>query len=279
MKPGREPARNNGQTYFVTSQTWQRRPLFLNPRWAELFLRVLDSYRGEGYLLHEYVLMPEHFHVLIPRASLEKAVQLVKGGFSFRAKKEIGSIDGISGKSTGNASRDLTNRMRDALRITANIHMMYPGFVFGFLHFIRLSKLADVRSPSDASFDAQGRQLDSIVRYHNALSALTGRRTITDPPMSYEAIGLVVYRCLNEKAEIWPNYPAADSAVHYSKFFQRLYDIYDLRYAYPDSSERNHRKLFKDCNSGALAVEVDAATGCPCTSRLWAETPGNQQRF
>jgi putative transposase len=57
-----------------------------------LFLRVLDSYRGNGYLLHEYVLMPEHFHILItPRASLEKAVQLVKGGFSFRANKEIGS--------------------------------------------------------------------------------------------------------------------------------------------------------------------------------------------
>jgi hypothetical protein len=36
--------------------------------------------------------MPEHFHILItPRASLEKAIQLVKGGFSFRAKKEIGS--------------------------------------------------------------------------------------------------------------------------------------------------------------------------------------------
>jgi putative transposase len=57
-----------------------------------LFLRVLDSYRGKGYLLHEYVLMPEHFHMLItPRASLEKAIQLVKGGFSFLAKKEIGS--------------------------------------------------------------------------------------------------------------------------------------------------------------------------------------------
>ena len=92
MKPGREPARNNGQTYFVTSQTWQRRPLFHNPRWAELFLRVLDSYRGKGYLLHEYVLMPEHFHILMtPHSSLEKAIQLVKGGFSFCAKKELGS--------------------------------------------------------------------------------------------------------------------------------------------------------------------------------------------
>src|SRR5258706_9709280 len=36
--------------------------------------------------------MPDHIHVLItPLASLEKAVQFIKGGFSYRAKKELGS--------------------------------------------------------------------------------------------------------------------------------------------------------------------------------------------
>jgi carbamoyl-phosphate synthase large subunit len=36
--------------------------------------------------------MPDHFHLLItPLTSLEKAVQLIKGGFSFRAKKDLGS--------------------------------------------------------------------------------------------------------------------------------------------------------------------------------------------
>ena len=35
--------------------------------------------------------MPEHFHVLItPSVTLERAVQFIKGGFSFRAKKELG---------------------------------------------------------------------------------------------------------------------------------------------------------------------------------------------
>jgi putative transposase len=34
--------------------------------------------------------MPDHFHVLItPRESLEKAVQCIKGGFSFHAKREL----------------------------------------------------------------------------------------------------------------------------------------------------------------------------------------------
>ena len=36
--------------------------------------------------------MPDHFHVLItPEAALECAIQFIKGGFSFRAKKELGS--------------------------------------------------------------------------------------------------------------------------------------------------------------------------------------------
>jgi putative transposase len=36
--------------------------------------------------------MPEHFHILItPSVTLERAVQFVKGGFSYRVKKELGS--------------------------------------------------------------------------------------------------------------------------------------------------------------------------------------------
>jgi len=36
--------------------------------------------------------MPEHFHVLItPSVTLERAVQFIKGGFSFRAKQELQS--------------------------------------------------------------------------------------------------------------------------------------------------------------------------------------------
>jgi putative transposase len=59
---------------------------------AELFVHVLLGYRAQGkYLLHEFVLMPDHFDLLItPAPTLERALQLIKGGFSFRAKKELG---------------------------------------------------------------------------------------------------------------------------------------------------------------------------------------------
>jgi REP-associated tyrosine transposase len=92
MKPQREHATNNAQTYMVTSSTWERRSLFQAEPWAKLLIDTLYHYRSAAYLLHEFVIMPDHFHVLIgPQTSLEKAVQFIKGGFSYRAKKELGS--------------------------------------------------------------------------------------------------------------------------------------------------------------------------------------------
>ena len=77
---------------MVTATTWERRGHFRNERWAKLLIDVLYHYRGSAYLLHEFVIMPDHLHVLItPLVSLEKAVPYIKGGFSYRAKKELGS--------------------------------------------------------------------------------------------------------------------------------------------------------------------------------------------
>jgi REP-associated tyrosine transposase len=91
LRPTRQQTAS-GYTYFVTSQTWQRRALFRNSQWAELFLQTLHSYRGRAYLLHEYVLMPEHFHIPVtPSVTLERAVQFIKGGFSYRVKKDLQS--------------------------------------------------------------------------------------------------------------------------------------------------------------------------------------------
>lgn len=43
----------------------------------------LQENRGRAYLLHAFVIMPEHLHLLItPLQSLEYALQIVKGGYS-----------------------------------------------------------------------------------------------------------------------------------------------------------------------------------------------------
>ena len=90
MRPRRETMRSNDYAYFVSTQTDGRKPFFRHERWARLMLATLDHYDGTGYQLHAYVVMPDHLHLLLtPFESVEKSVQLIKGGFSFRAKREL----------------------------------------------------------------------------------------------------------------------------------------------------------------------------------------------
>ena len=90
---------DSARTFFVTSVTWQRLPIFRVESRARLLIEVLLGYRDQGkYLLHEFVVMPDHIHLLITPSveiSLERAVQFIKGGFSFRAGKELGMRSSI----------------------------------------------------------------------------------------------------------------------------------------------------------------------------------------
>ena len=57
-----------------------------------LFIEVMLDYRTQKkYLLHEFVVMPDHFHlILTPQGiTLERAMQLIKGGFSFQLHKNL----------------------------------------------------------------------------------------------------------------------------------------------------------------------------------------------
>jgi REP element-mobilizing transposase RayT len=71
MDPRREPYRSREQTYFVSSQTVDRQPFFRHERWAVLMEQVLKHYRELSYQLHAYVIMEDHFHLIIsPHRSL-----------------------------------------------------------------------------------------------------------------------------------------------------------------------------------------------------------------
>ena len=78
------------RVFFVTTITAQRRPIFRRETTANLLIETLAHYRDEGkFLLHEFVIMPDHIHALLTPAleiSLERAMQFLKGGFSFRLK-------------------------------------------------------------------------------------------------------------------------------------------------------------------------------------------------
>lgn len=61
---------------------------------ANLLIDVFRScVRSQRFTIHDFVIMPNHVHILITvpgDLSVEKAMQLIKGGFSFRAGKELG---------------------------------------------------------------------------------------------------------------------------------------------------------------------------------------------
>jgi len=97
-KPSRpsDPRNSNSQlrTFFVSTSTAQRRPILQTHRMATLLIDVIRSYTlAEKFKVHEFVVMRNHVHLLITidgAMTIEKAMQLIKGGFSFRGKKELG---------------------------------------------------------------------------------------------------------------------------------------------------------------------------------------------
>jgi putative transposase len=87
VRPPREQFRESLQTYFVSFQTAQRTPFFQRERWAVLMLKCLASYQEQLHV-HDFVIMEDHLHVLMtPDVAVERAVQLIKGAFSFQARR------------------------------------------------------------------------------------------------------------------------------------------------------------------------------------------------
>jgi REP-associated tyrosine transposase len=95
------PARNSNpldirsslRTFHVVSSTSGKRAILQTERMAALLIDTLFYYRDQGeYRLHAFVIMRDHFHALITiqgTHTIERAVQKIKGNFSYRAKREL----------------------------------------------------------------------------------------------------------------------------------------------------------------------------------------------
>jgi putative transposase len=82
---------HNFGTYFITAPSFEHRSIFHHTRLAELLIETLLHCRTERkYLLHEFVIMPDHLHLIFTpiEITLERAMQFVKGGFSHSARKQ-----------------------------------------------------------------------------------------------------------------------------------------------------------------------------------------------
>jgi putative transposase len=87
------------RTFFITTGTADSKPILQTDRMATLFVEVLRCYMRAGkFRVHEFVVMPNHVHLLITVGadmSIEKAMQLIKGNFSFRARTDLGFLGEI----------------------------------------------------------------------------------------------------------------------------------------------------------------------------------------
>ena len=173
-------------------------------------------------------------------------------------KEGIGPVLAISCKGMTGAFRNLTNRLEETIGECTNIHIGYPMLVFGYLFVARANRLEDGFAANDVAFTAQGEPVEALVRFHAALTEMTGRLGVRNDMSRYEAVGMAMVETQDDFAgELVDRFPPPDSRIAFSRFFDTLYRRYDERYVVgaPQLAART-RRLAWSPDSPALAVNT-----------------------
>ncbi|MFW6163932.1 MAG: hypothetical protein ACODAJ_14275 [Planctomycetota bacterium] len=190
-------------------------------------------------------------------------------------KDALGPVLCVSVKGTGNAFRNLTNRMEEAIGDCTNLHVMYPGIVYGFLHLLRANREGQPGiKANDICITADAQPVAPVLRYHNLLADLAGRTFVRNDLTRYEAIALLLIESLPECAgAVFAGFPLDDSPLRFESFFDSLYRVYDLRYPFRNPKIRRAERLAWDPDSPAFeeiqrAADEDLETVLGYTPRL-----------
>lgn len=213
-------------------------------------LLVANLRKGHRYLSFESRIEEEREQVVLG-ALKSKRIDLVV------SKEGIGPVLAVSVKGTSKAFRNLVNRTEEAIGDCTNIHIMYPGLVYGFVHFLKATD-PNERSlkPNDMSLDESGDAVPAIKAYAKVLEGLTGRRLVRNDYGRYEAVGLAMVKAGKGKqnSPLLESFPPEGSALTLDSFFAALYKTYDLRfpYTYTDPSLKNLARISWHSESPAL---------------------------
>lgn len=159
-------------------------------------------------------------------------------------KEGIGPVLAVSCKGMTGAVRNPTNRLEETIGECTNIHIAYPNLVFGYLFLIRANRDGDPVAPNDVVLDRDGRPVEGVRRFHQALGAMTGRLGLRNDASRYEAIAMSLVEVSPDRVgEITPDFPPGDSPVHLDRFFATMYERYDERYVVsaPSLARRTRR--------------------------------------
>jgi hypothetical protein len=215
-----------------------------------------------------YVRSGSQHAVVLDHAAETSSEKTVIGGLKSKdidvvvAKEGLGPVVAVSVKGTGKAFRNLTNRMEEAIGDCTNLHIMYPGLVYGFLALIKANRESDPGvERNDVCIDAKGKVVSAIRHYHDILSNLTGRYFVRDEHTRYEAVALTLIEPSGWAAGAeFAGFPPDESPLRVEAFFGRIYRVYDLRYPYMATRMTTARRVEWDAASPALA-DIEAALG------------------
>jgi putative transposase len=91
MPKGLKRYYGTGDLHYITCSCYRRRPLLASARRRDLFLQVLEQVRRHyDFVVVGYVVMPEHFHLLISepeRGDPPKIMQVLKQRLSRRLRR------------------------------------------------------------------------------------------------------------------------------------------------------------------------------------------------
>ena len=189
------------------------------------------------------------------------------------SKEGLGPVLAVSCKGMTGAFRNLTNRMEETIGECTNLHITYPALVFGYLFVIRANEARGAAASAnpllgerpvrpiaanDIAITESRSPVESIVRFHSALGALTGRNGIREDASRYEAISLALIDTRDSAVgHPLPEFPPPDSSLRLEHFFETLYRRYDERYVYsaPDLKSKT-RRLEWSPDSPALESDI-----------------------
>ena len=173
-------------------------------------------------------------------------------------KDGIGPVLAISCKGMTGAFRNLTNRLEETIGECTNIHIGYPMLVFGYLFVARANRADQDAQPNDIALTASGQPVDALVRFHSALTEMTGRQGVRNDMSRYEAVGMTLVETRPGVAgQLVDGFPPSDSRISLAGFFDTLYRRYDERYVVgaPQLEARTRRAVWA-AGSPALQEEV-----------------------
>ena len=207
--------------------------------------------------------------------------QTVLGGLKTKkvdvvaTQPSMGPVLAVSCKGITGAFRNLTNRLEETIGECTNLHITYPALVLGYVVVLRANRIAgltreQVESASDAevgglktndvAIAGDGQVVQSIVRFHNALSEMLGRRGIRNDLSRYESIGLgLASMSPAERGLLVSIYPDTASALRFDTFFRTLYGQYDERFVAraPDLAAVTRRHAWSPASPGLRLMNLD----------------------